>query len=362
MALGATPAVAGDATAAAASWRRRALYVLGSTAGGAAIFGLASVVLGLIAPAGVWWIAAGCVAGAYLVAAAVRHPLRVPERSWQVPKRWYTRAGDVAFVAYGAVLGVGVLTPIVFPTFYVLLLLSATLEPAVAAMLGAGYGALRGAVNSRIKAGPEQLPRLLGRHRTHQLLSSAALVLVAAFVLAGCGDDSAPEAPQAAAPATRAAADRPLDIPRIAAGARCPISRVVPTHPDFGQSLGDGPLYPVIVNKGVLRVVRARPAAGAANPPPGSYIQKVMWVASPDFDGTARIRGHGRDGDNDVWFRLNGEISEEMVLRSTDGGATPSGWQAWAASTLVAKPGCYAYQVDGPDFHQLITFRAVLGK
>ena len=38
---------------------------------------------------------------------------------------------------------------------------------------------------------------------------------------------------------------RPLHIPRLAAGARCPVSTV--THPsqDYGPALGRGPAYPL---------------------------------------------------------------------------------------------------------------------
>ena len=35
------------------------------------------------------------------------------------------------------------------------------------------------------------------------------------------------------------------------------------------------------------------------------------------------------------------------------------GWASWVTSTRVREPGCYAYQVDGTSFSEVIVFEAV---
>ena len=37
----------------------------------------------------------------------------------------------------------------------------------------------------------------------------------------------------------------------------------------------------------------------------------------------------------------------------------PAGWRMWPSGTYVASPGCYAWQVDGVGFSEIITFHSL---
>lgn len=138
MALGTTPSVEGARERARAIWRAL-LYTIGCVVGGAAI-AIIMTAAGTIGPRAAWLGAAG---GGALVAIVLRRSSAAPARCWQVPKQWWRRLGDIAFVPAGATLTVGVFTPIIFPSFWILLLLFASLRPAEALPAGAIYGIAR---------------------------------------------------------------------------------------------------------------------------------------------------------------------------------------------------------------------------
>ncbi len=72
----------------------------------------------------------------------VRMPM--PQNPWQVPVQW-SRHGKVAQgFSYGVVLGTEVSTFIPYATFYLLLLVEASVRPALGAAIGLTYGFARG--------------------------------------------------------------------------------------------------------------------------------------------------------------------------------------------------------------------------
>lgn len=186
------------------------------------------------------------------------------------------------------------------------------------------------------------------------IVGSAGTLALSASLIA-CGGQARTVRRSAAA----GDAKRPLRVGVLAAGARCPISPQVATSPNFGRSIGSGPLYPVIPDRGVLQVVPVSQTDLRGVAPRGSYLEKVLWVAPPTFHGVVIIRGLGRDRPNHVWFTYNGPITSQLRLDSVAGGHNPSGWRGWPTTTFVAKPGCYSYQVDGSNFQQHLTFKAV---
>lgn len=152
MALGTTPAVVG-ATHRRLALRRALIYALGCVTGGGAIAYfvsmLAEFTIGHVVPV----LAAG-VLGAPLGALFLLHPERIPQRSWQVPRTWWSRSGDAAYFFAGGTLTTGIFTPIYFPTYYVLLCLAAALQPGPALLLGLTYGLMRSEPNWRAALGP----------------------------------------------------------------------------------------------------------------------------------------------------------------------------------------------------------------
>jgi hypothetical protein len=101
---------------------------------------------------------------------------------------------------------------------------------------------------------------------------------------------------------------RPLHLPRLAHGQRCPLS----SHArglgakEFGVSggIGPGPAYPMLPSASL--VVSYRPQEWGRGPWAG---EKVFWLVHPSYKGPVLIRGRRLDGSGLMRF---------------DGGALPS--------------------------------------
>jgi hypothetical protein len=145
---------------------------------------------------------------------------------------------------------------------------------------------------------------------------------------------------------------------RIHLAADCPLSSQVVLA--AGKSIGPGPLYPMISHRGILPVVPIADAILADIAPPGTYIQKVLWMAPPTLKSEALVRGHGEAVQSAVLFSLdNATVTRNLRLDPATGGVNPGGWLGWPGYTIVPEPGCYAYQIDGTGFSKIIVFRAV---
>ena len=150
---------------------------------------------------------------------------------------------------------------------------------------------------------------------------------------------------------------RPLRIPHIDTGARCPVTRGVRVSRNFGVAQGKGPVYPV----------GGYPALTFIYPPVpeqewyGSQWSgnKILWIGRPTYRGPVLIRGRQLDGPNELRFERGLSPAREMKLSSV-GGSSPGGWQNRPSYTRVRAPGCYGWQVDGLTFSRVIVFRAEL--
>lgn len=133
----------------------------------------------------------------------------------------------------------------------------------------------------------------------------------------------------------------------------------------YAPALGSGPVYPVGLGMdGVLFFVYPPdPRSEFAGSDWGG--EKVLWVSSPAYRGPALIRGHQLDGPNEVRFERGIDPPSELRLPE-EGGATTAGeepgWRNWPSYTRLRAPGCYAYQVDGLDFSQMIVFQALVAE
>jgi len=145
---------------------------------------------------------------------------------------------------------------------------------------------------------------------------------------------------------------RPLRLPSLASDGSCPVS---PTHrvvQIFGPALGDGPVYAVIPG-GPLRFQYppARTSVFAGSDWGGN---KVVWFSKPTYTGPILIRGGEVGGSHAVGFS-GGDPAAYDSMELPPG----HGWRNWPTATRVNAPGCYAYQVDGTNFTEVIVFRAV---
>jgi hypothetical protein len=158
-----------------------------------------------------------------------------------------------------------------------------------------------------------------------------------------------------AAPDPWKALYRPLHIPRIEAGAPCPVANTDPKG-DLsrlgrfgGAAWGLGPAYPGGLGD-VRPVLGFRwPASESGFAPSGWSGNKVLWIVAPYRGPGILVRGRQIDGPNEL--RFNGGIVPARALRLIRQGGNPS-------YARVRAPGCYAFQLDGAAFSRVVVFEA----
>ena len=165
---------------------------------------------------------------------------------------------------------------------------------------------------------------------------------------------------------------RPLHMPTGTPGTPCPTAHGHLLATGEGIAVGSGPLYALLgqlqstgadqrQRQGILQYVDAQAYGTGAR---GWGGMKVLWVIDVHYSGPVLIRGHQVDGPHDV--RFNGGLDQ---LYNTDVlspplpalrllGPPPE--TNWPSQTRLQGPGCYAYQVDGLTFSEVIVFQAVL--
>ena len=102
---------------------------------------------------------------------------------------------------------------------------------------------------------------------------------------------------------------------------------------------------------------------------------KVAWAADPSYSGPIRIRGGRIDGSGQLLLDSFDNRWQGASVKTVEGSKlapeldlleshstfpnVPPGWRMWPSGAYVATPGCYAWQVDGLGFTELITFHSV---
>lgn len=154
---------------------------------------------------------------------------------------------------------------------------------------------------------------------------------------------------------------RPLHLPRLAPGARCPVSRV-DRRVDWEQiniygrsGIGRGPVYPGLGAWGGRLTATSDTQYGG--PWAGG---KVFWYVKPSYRGRVLIRGRRLDDRQRLGF--NGAALPNRELRIEPGTTVswqgqPPGSRGVPSSVRVRSPGCYGVQIDGTTFSRLVVFR-----
>ena len=155
---------------------------------------------------------------------------------------------------------------------------------------------------------------------------------------------------------------RPLKFPVIKPGDRCPISPRHKVSPATGPGLGDGPVYPVLPRGGLpIQHPPFSPNHQFAGSEWGG--EKVLWVSDPAYTGPILIRARQIDGPNPVRFdRDPAKLLTELQFPPEYSQNYSGGWRNFPSHTRLRVPGCYAYQVDGADFSDVIVFRAKIAR
>jgi hypothetical protein len=88
---------------------------------------------------------------------------------------------------------------------------------------------------------------------------------------------------------------------------------------------------------------------------------KVLWIVAPVYRGPVLIRGGRLDGPEGLRFNLGVDPPSQLWMDAVPDYVS-SDWRNEPSLTRIQAPGCYAYQVDGQGFSEIIVFEARVGQ
>jgi hypothetical protein len=153
-----------------------------------------------------------------------------------------------------------------------------------------------------------------------------------------------------------AALKRPLHFPVLHAGQRCPASPGKPFNNSYfeGMARGAGPVRVLTggTRRGVAELINPTSA------PPWLAL-KTLWFSMPAYQGPFVIRAErlGRPGPVALG---EGPVMAPLVVPPGPTLNSGLGYRTVPGGLWVKSPGCYAWQVDGLGFSEIIVVRAVL--
>jgi hypothetical protein len=116
----------------------------------------------------------------------------------------------------------------------------------------------------------------------------------------------------------------------------------------------------MIANEGNL--LRGDVDLGGTEAPGWSAVQ-TLWFSAPGYQGPFVVRGQrlGASGVIEVRPGATGLVpgSGPLIVPAGPTANTQDGYRTVPGSTWVRSPGCYAWQVDGRDFSEVIVVDAV---
>jgi hypothetical protein len=155
---------------------------------------------------------------------------------------------------------------------------------------------------------------------------------------------------------------RPLHFPALGRGGRCPVSTGsrIDTSYFTGTALGSSPVRVLLADRG--DVLRGRVDLGASAAPGWSALQ-TLWIAMPGYDGPFVVRGArlGARGPIEVQPSETGLSpgSGPLVVAAGPTSNSQDGYRTVPGSTWVKSPGCYAWQIDGRGFSEILVVDAM---
>ncbi|MGZ6543986.1 MAG: hypothetical protein ACXVEI_01575 [Actinomycetota bacterium] len=151
---------------------------------------------------------------------------------------------------------------------------------------------------------------------------------------------------------------RPLRLPD-AIGGTCPASPIVTIEPIGGgfspgswPAIGEGPAYVVAEPRDGM-VLYPRDLVGG-----GWYGLKTIFTVDTSYRGPLLIRVAQIDGSGGIGLQSSSDPLDPVPteLRVTTAGGDLVDWQSFPEVTLVRSAGCFAYQIDGTTFSEVIVF------
>ena len=180
--------------------------------------------------------------------------------------------------------------------------------------------------------------------------------------------------PDVASDVFRELRQRPLRVPKIPPSEPCYLERWaihlagVPNE----AVLGKGPVH--LAFSAIPRNLDLFPTRyGAAFYGSRWRGGEALLVSEPNYDGPILLRGGQMDGPHRLGFGIRADPEWELFLPegswdvvdelSVWGGerlSLPVDWRAQRATFRIEADGCYAVQLDGKGFSQIIEFSAIL--
>ncbi|MGH9054563.1 MAG: hypothetical protein ACRDYY_01640 [Acidimicrobiales bacterium] len=145
----------------------------------------------------------------------------------------------------------------------------------------------------------------------------------------------------------------PLQLPRVAPGASCPVtpgSNSTDQYVSGQQYGGAGPVWMVLGDQGDP----SRGTSVLGNPEtPGWLAAENVWLVAPGYQGPFTVRGAGLDGRGTVGFGGTPTTSAFVEPPAPDPNSS-DGWRFPPGTIWVTNPGCYGFQIDGTSFSQTV--------
>jgi len=156
-----------------------------------------------------------------------------------------------------------------------------------------------------------------------------------------------------------AALHRPLHFPALRPGQHCPATpgHTVNTGQFGGIGLGTGPVRVLIANPGHLRQGTADLFRHTSAPP--WLALKTLWYSMPAYQGPFVIRAKRLNGPGPVAMG-EGPVIAPLVVPPGPTLNSGDGYRQAPGGLWVRAAGCYAWQVDGLTFSEIIVVHAVL--
>lgn len=217
------------------------------------------------------------------------------------------------------------------------------------------------------------------RRQRRRRLGMLLIALAAAGMVLGIWGTAGP------GPRSASLLSRPLHLPALGPGGRCPVSSGhVVNNPYFGGTvLGTGSVRVLVADEG--DVLHGRPQLGRTEAR-GWFALQTLWFAMPRYNGPFVVRG-GRLGRREPMavqpgatgltpgsgplivpagptintYYSNwrpGHLRDAVTGRLVQA-LTGYGYRTVPGSTWVRSPGCYAWQVDGRGFSEVIVIDAL---
>jgi len=196
------------------------------------------------------------------------------------------------------------------------------------------------------------------RRRQHRrwLVVGLGLVLVLAAALGGfVAVGRTTQVPQTPA----SLLTRPLHYPSLGPGRSCPASTATTFHTFFnGIALGSGPVRVLLADTGDI----SRGRVDLYPEVHGWSGLQTLWFAMPGYNGPFVVRAKSLSGTSPIEVQSSGgglaPGSGPLVVPGGPTLNTRDGYRTVPGATYVTSPGCYAWQVDGGNFSEIIVVDA----